>query len=228
VLVITDDPTVATPVVPPGVFKAYAGSAIPWTTTPTAGSNGVVALNTAFDFGIDRMLWGNPSQTFSNYGSPFTGAIVPTAVAIYRNSPFDTDTPADWTSFLTSTPGQTNPGEANVIDMLFTSPGPGGIVVDVATYVQPVPGGEIINLFSLVDTVPDGSGPLFGIAADALLQATTPVGPGNPFHTNLNGLGAWQLFVPPFTLPVGLHVEGVSLLIQGTVTRISKVEVITL
>jgi hypothetical protein len=147
---------------------------------------------------------------------------------MYRSSPFDTDAPADWSSSAASTPGAINPGLVNVIDIEFSSPGPGGLIIDVNTYFPAVPGGEIFNLFSLVDTNPDGSGPLFGIAPDALLQATTPLGPGNPFHTNLDGSGAFHLNVPPFSLPIGLHIEAVSLLIQGTVTRISTVEVTTL
>jgi hypothetical protein len=228
VLVITDDPSTSLPLVPVGVFKGYAGSNIVWNTTPTAGTNGAVALNNAFDIGLDRMKWGSPITDFSSYGSTWTGTIAPTAATMYRGSPFDTDGPADWSSAAQPTPGAINPGEALVIDLEFNTPGGGGLNIDVFTFGPAVPNGEIFNLLSLVNTVPDGSGPLFGIAADALLQATTPLSPTNPFHTNLDGLGNWQLIVPPGFLPPGFHVEGVSLLIQGFVSRISTVEVITL
>jgi hypothetical protein len=229
-LVITEDPTTVTPTVPAGVFKAYTGAGIVWTATPAIGANGVVALNNSFDFGVDRMKWGNPINDFSSYGSFWTGSINPGGAVMYRNSPFDTDSPSDWgaTAVSSATPGLTNPGEALVIDLEMTTTGAGDITIDVITFGPAVPNGEIFNLFSLIDLTPDGSGPLFGIAADALLQATTPVGAGNPFHTNLDGTGHWQIAVPPGFLPIGLHVEGVSLLIQGLVTRISTVEVITL
>jgi hypothetical protein len=226
-LVITDDPANAQPTVPAGVFRAYAGAAIVWNTTPSVGTNGAVALTDPADVGIDQVKWGNPLQDFSSFGSPFTGSITPSVGAfMYRSSPFDTDSPVDWTGSATSTAGAINPGEALVLDMMFSNVGGGGITINVVTVGPPVPGGEIFNLFSLIDSVPNGSGPLFGIGADALLQATTPLDVTNPFHTLLDGNGNWQLIVPPGTLPVGLHVEAVSVLLQsGAITRIASVEV---
>jgi hypothetical protein len=229
-LVITEDISIAQPVVPVGVFKAYCGSTIVWAATPTVGANGAVALNDPGDVGIDRMKWGNPLQDFSSYGSPFTGSISPAANVMYRSAPIDTDTTADWGSSTVAgaTPGAINPGEANVIDLEFTTIAGGGLTVEVFTYGPAVAGGEIFNLISLIDSNPDGSGPLFGVGADALLQATTPVGPGNPFHTNLDGTGHWIISVPSGSLPIGLHIEGVSLLYNGTIARISTVEVTTI
>jgi hypothetical protein len=231
VMVITEDVSAAQPIVPAGVFKAYCGATIPWNTTPAIGTNGCVALNDPADVGLDRVRWGNPLQDFSTYGSPFTGSLTPTASTFGRFTPTDTDTTADWlsNSFANSTPGAINPGEANVIDLEFSSTGgPGSITVDVITIGPAVPNGEIFNLISLIDSIPDGSGPLFGVGADALLQAVTPVGPGNPFHTNLDGTGHWTISAPAGSLPPGLHIEGVTVLFQGTITRISSVEVITL
>jgi Lamin Tail Domain len=231
VMVITEDVSAVQPAVPAGVFKAYCGATIPWNTTPAVGTNGCVALNDPADVGIDRVKWGNPLQDFSVYGSPFTGTLAPTAATFGRFVPTDSDTPADWVSAATAlaTPGLINPGEANVIDLEFSSPsGVGSLTVDVITIGPPVAFGEIFNLISLVDSNPDGSGPLFGVGADALLQAVTPASPGNPFHTNLDGSGHWQISVPAGSLPPGLHLEGVTVLFQGTITRISTVEVITL
>ena len=232
VLVITEDVSAVQPPVPAGVFKAYGGfTGFPWVTTPATGANGCAAINDPADVGLDRMKWGNPQQDFSTYGSPFTGTIAPTAAVMSRFVATDSDTPSDWTSTTTAgaSPGLVNPGTANVIDLeLTTVVGSGGITIDVLTLGPAVPNGEIFNLFSLINSVPDGSGPLFGIGADAFLQATTPLSPGNPFHTNLDGAGNYQLVVPAGSLPVGLHVEGISILFQGGVARVSTVEVITL
>jgi hypothetical protein len=230
-LVITEDISTAQPVVPAGVFKAYCGATIVWAATPTVGANGVVALNDPADVGLDRMKWGNPLQDLGTYGSPWTGSIAPSANVMFRPTPFDTNLPADWSSSTTgtATPGVANPGQANVIDIEFvTTPGMGDLQIDIVTYGPAVPGGEIFNLFSLVDSIPDGSGPLFGIGADALLQATTPLDPANPFHTNLDAMGHWGLYAPPGALPAGLHVEAISILYLGGVARVSTVEAITL
>jgi hypothetical protein len=233
VLVITEDPSVATPTVPAGVFKAFCGATIVWQTTPTIGTNGVVALNDPFDFGLDRMKWGNPLQDLSVYGSPWTGAIAPGpgGSCMNRNVPTDSNTPSDWTwtSTPSATPGAINPGEANVIDIEFaTTPGMGDLLISVTTFGPPVPGGEIFNLVSLIDSIPDASGPLFGIGADAFLQATTPLDPGNPFHTFLDGAGQLIIYAPPGILPLGLHLEAVSIYYAFGIQRISTVETITL
>jgi hypothetical protein len=226
VLVITEDFSTAQPAVPAGVFKAYCGGTIPWNVTPGVGVNGCVALNDPLDLGLDRMKWGNPLQDFSIYGSPWSSAIVPTSSTMFRNSPVDTDAPADWTSTATPTPGAVNPGEANVISFsLTTTPGTGSITATVQTFAPPVPFGDVYNLVSFYDLTPDGSGPLFGIGADALLQATY----GPPFHISLDANGNWTLSGGPGTLPLGTHLEGVSLLVQGgAITRIAKVTVVTL
>jgi hypothetical protein len=225
VIVLTEDIGLATPTVPAGVFKAYCGAPLPWVTTPAVGANGVVAVNDPSDIGLDRMKWGNPLQDFGVYGSPWTGSIAPTASAMFRSSPTDTDTPADWTSTASPTPGAVNPGQANVIDIQFLStPGQGNLTVNIITVGPAVPNGEIYTLVSLIDSNPDGSGPIFGVGIDVLLQPTQ----GWPFHTNLDGSGNWQLIVPPGGLPLGLHLEAVSLLVQGSITRISTVEVITI
>jgi hypothetical protein len=225
VIVLTEDISTAQPSVPAGVFKAYAGAPFVWATTPTVGANGAVAVNDPSDIGLDRMKWGNPLQDFSVYGSPWTGSIVPTASTMFRSAPTDTDTPADWTSTASGTPGAVNPGQANVIDIEFLStPGMGNLTIDITTVGPPVPFGEIFTLVSLLDSNPDGSGPIFGVGVDVLLQPTL----GWPFHTNLDANGNWQLIVPPFGLPLGLHLEAVSLLLQGTITRISTVEIITI
>src|SRR5262249_53338869 len=159
-IVITEDISTALPAVPGGVFKAYCGSSIPWVQTPATGANGVVGLNDPSDVGLDRMKWGNPLQDFSTYGSPWTSSIVPTAAVMFRNTPFDTNAPADWGASATGTPGAINPGEANVINLTLTStPGSGDLTLTVTTIGPAVPFGEIFNLASLQDLTPDGSGP---------------------------------------------------------------------
>lgn len=224
VMVITEDISTSQPAVPAGVFKAYAGGLMPWSAAPAVGVNGCVALNDPGDVGLDRMKWGNPLQDLSIYGSPWTSTISPTGHTMFRNSPVDTDAPADWTSTTTPTPGAINPGEANMITLsLTTTPGTGSVTATVVTLAAPVPLGEIYNLVSFYDTNPDGSGPLFGIGADALLQATM----GPPFHVNLDAIGNWSLSGGPGTLPIGTHLEGISILVQaGAITRISKVAVV--
>jgi hypothetical protein len=226
VLVITEDLSTNFPTVPAGVFKAWCGGTIPWTVAPAVGVNGCVALNDPADIGLDRMVWGNPLQNFSIYGSPFGTSIAPTGHTMFRNSPIDTDTNADWTSTTSPTPGAINPGEANVLSFsLTTTPGTGSISAIVTSLAPAVPGGEIYNLVSFTDVTPDGSGPLFGIGPDALSQATQ----GYPFHTNLDGTGVFQLIGGPGSLPLGLHLEGVSILVQGgAITRISKVTVVNI
>jgi hypothetical protein len=225
--VITEDISNTFPTVPNPAFRAYCGSSIVWVTIFATGVNGVVSLNDPSDISLDRMKWGNPLQDFSVYGGTWTGTISPvagSAPTMYRNSPTDTDGPADWTFTASPTPGAVNPGEANVLSMqILTTPGTGNITLNVTTLAPPVPFGDIFNLFSFIDSVPDGSGPLFGIGADALLQATQ----GFPFRTNLDANGNFQLSSGPGSLPIGLHVEGVSLLLQGTITRISTVAVVT-
>jgi hypothetical protein len=225
VFVITEDISTAQPSVPAGVFKAYCGAPLPWVATPATGANGAVAINDAADIGLDRMKWGNPLQDFSVYGSPFTGSIVPTAVVMFRSAPTDTNTPSDWLSGPSGTPGAVNPGQANVIDIQFLStPGTGDLTVNITTIGPPVPFGEIFTLVSLIDSNPDGTGPIFGVGVDVLLQPTQ----GYPFHTNLDASGNWQLVVPPGGLPLGLHLEAVTLLVQGSITRISTVEIVTI
>jgi len=225
VLVLTEDVSAVLPAVPAGVFKAYCGFSIPWAATPATGANGVVALNDPTDVGLDRMRWGNPLQDFSIYGSPWSSTITATASAMYRNTPVDTNTPADWVSTGTPTPGVINPGEANVLNLqLVSTPGLGDLTLTVTSIGPAVPFGEIFNLASLINTSPDGSGPIFGVGADVLLQPTM----GYPFHTNLDANGVFQLATGPGALPFGLHLEVVSLLLQGSITRISMVKVVTI
>jgi hypothetical protein len=225
VLVITEDPSATVPSVPAGVFKAYCGMSLPWATTPSTGANGVVCLNTPGDVGLDRMKWGNPLQDMSTYGSPWTSTISPTAAVMLRGSPVDTDGPADWSFSATGSPGAANPGEANVVSMQLTTSGGGSITLNVTTLGPPLPSAELYNLVSFQTQTPTGSGPLFGIGADALVQATY----GYPFHTNLDVNGNFSISGGPGTLPVGTHLEGISIVLQGgAIARISSVAVITL
>ncbi len=232
-LVVTDDATLVNPAVGAGTQKLYAGVNIPWSTT-AAGSTtaGACALTTGGDIGIDRVRWNNPTDPLA-FGMPFTGTVIPTASGLGRNANADSDSPLEWVSLTeaSASPGSLNPGQSaptQGVSLIYSTLGTGDFAGVITTSLPPTPGAEFYQLVSLQDAMPNGTGPLFGVMPDALSTALTPLAPGNPFHDTLNQAGGWALTAPPGTIPAGMHLEGVALVVQnGAITRISPVATLT-
>lgn len=77
-------------------------------------------------------------------------------------------------------------------------------------------------LTSTTDMVPNGSGPLFGLAWDAL-SSLQPAQPGSPFHSWLDGQGAFSFAAPAGTVPAGFRVEAVVVVIVSGQLVVSDV-----
>lgn len=120
----------------------------------------------------------------------------------------DTDTASDW-HVTSATPCASNSGQStgqNVVLNVATS-GAGDVSVIIQT-TPPLPGAEFVTLTSSIDLVPNGSGPVLGLAWDAL-SSIHPAQPGSPFHAWLDPQGALVFAAPPGSVPPGLHLEAV-------------------
>lgn len=228
-LVVTETSNASTPTTPVGALKLYSGYAIGFSTTGSGGVSGAATLVNPSNVGVDTVSWGPATNTLA-FGSPFTGTpFNPTAQNFGRNSNTDTNASADWVAIATASPGARNPGQAdpnNQINLTIASTlGSFDLMVTTQTAV---PFGEIYNLVSLVDSVPDGSGPVFGVGVDAINSALSAADPFNPFHTYLNASGIYSLSAPQGSIPPGIHIEMVTLLVGGGgISRISPVRVLT-
>ncbi len=228
-LVVTETSNLATPVTAAGTIKVYSGFAIGYSTTGTGGVSGVATLVNPSNAGVDTVSWGPAANTFA-FGSPFTGTpFNPTAQNFGRNSNTDTNAASNWVALGTTSPCALNPGQSdpNSQITLTISSTLGSFDLLVTTQTA-VPFGEIYNLVSLVDSVPDGSGPVFGVGIDSINSALSPADPFNPFHTYLDAAGMYALSAPQGSIPAGIHIEMVTLLVgAGGITRISPVRVLT-
>lgn len=239
-LVVTDSPTAVSPVTPAGSYTVYWTSNPPWSTLPaglpTANQNGIVTLVNAANVGVDRVQWGAVNATNAasiSFGAVWTGGnVVATNQNLIRINNNDTDAAADWGSTGTATPSAPNAGQSVIIGatMSLTTAGGGELTMTIST-TPPLAGREVFNLLSLVDLSPNGSGPIFGLATDVINEIVTPISPFNPFHTNLDASGQYVFPVPAGILPLGLHLEGCSIVVDGTgvlIQRISPVVEINL
>ncbi len=230
VLVVTETANLSTPTTPAGVTKIYSGFAIGYATTGTGAASGCASLVNPSGVSVDIVSWGLASNASFLFGGTFTGVpYQPTAGNFGRTGNTDTNASSDWIAASTVTPGALNPGQFNPANQILLSIASSGGSFNLnVTTVTPVPFGEIYNLVSLVDLVPDGSGPVFGVGIDAINTALSPADPFNPFHTYLDAAGAYSLSVPPGTIPPGIHVEIVSLLVGGGgIARASTVKSLT-
>jgi hypothetical protein len=241
--ILTEVVSGALPAVPLGTYRVYIGASIPWATmpsgTPATEQNGVVALVNPLGVGIDRVQWGTTTSSFDTicFGATISGSVTMTAAATVRSSNADTDTPADWISSATGTPGNLTPpapgvtGQSIIIGMTiaFSSSGGGQLTMTTTTSNPALPGAEIYNLVSLENYTPNGTGPIFGVGTDVIPLAVTAASPFNPFHTFVDATGVFSLSLPAGVLPIGLHLEAVALAItNGLVSRVSTVAEITL
>lgn len=97
--------------------------------------------------------------------------------------------------------------------LTFTQPGtPGNWVMK--TYGPGFPGAEVYNLVAVNLSSPTGSGPLFGIAFDAMVldEVMSPLGT-IPWHVMLDATGTFQ--IGPFAIPPGLSVDYIAIAIVG-------------
>lgn len=229
-LVVTETANLSTPTTPAGVTKVYSGYAIGFGTTGTGTVSGCASLVNPSGVSVDLVSWGSASNASFLFGGTFTGTpYQPTAGNVGRVGNTDTNASADWFAASTVTPGALNPGQFNPANQILLSIAStaGSFSLNVTT-ITPVPFGEIYNLVSLVDLIPDGSGPVFGVGIDAINTALAPADPFNPFHTFLDAAGTYSLAVPPGTIPPGIHVEIVSLLVGGGgIARTSTVQSLT-
>ena len=78
------------------------------------------------------------------------------------------------------------------------------------------PGSEMWNLLSVTPSSGLGTGPLAGLAGDALFGLTLPLGAG-PFHVSADGMGHYDFVLPAASAPPGIVAEFRSVgLISGT------------
>ena len=211
--------------VAPGALVLTQTANIPWPTSGPGLRGGDWVLVNAANQGVDMVIWNNPPGANNFFGATFAGSLLPSGATFFRNSNLDTDTTADWsngpTTFGLVNPGQTDP-TVPIFTVTATTNGLGSLNWQVTSGNPTLPGAQIQNLISLQDIEPDGSGPLFGVGLDALVELTIPEA---PWRVNLNGAGIWSLALPSGVVPAGIHAEFVAFVldpVQG-VTRISPV-----
>ena len=241
--VLTEVAAATLPSVPVGTYRVYIGSPIPWAQmpagVPATERNGIATLVSPAGVGLDRVEWGTPTTGFDTiaFGAVISAPVTMTAAAAHRSSNADTNAPGDFVSSFVGSPGFLTPGGPGVtgetvivgLTMSLTTTGGGQLTLTTTTANPPVPFGEVYNLISLQNYTPNGSGPVFGVGADVIQLAVTPVSVGNPFHTFLDASGVYSLSLPAGVLPIGMHLEGAALVIVGgSVSRISTVAEVNL
>ena len=225
-IVVTEAVGASYPSVPSGTQIFDFGGNVYWHGA-SVGWGGVCTLTDGSN-GIDTVNWLSPSNTNAFPPATFSGSISTlNGDAIYRLANNSPSSPIDWTSASTGSPGALNPGQTvgpAPVELSISPLGATGISIDVTT-TPPAPNAGIINLFSLETQSPVGSGPLFGVGLDAFPQLLVPA---SPFAGALGAAGTWN-FTATVGVPPGLHIEAVTILIQGgAISHISQIEVVNL
>lgn len=194
-----------------------------WTNT----RNIVVRITDGAGQGVDYFFRNNsniPGTPFLPPGTSWSGTFSQTGDNIARNGDADTNTAADWTIAASATPCALNPGQALIppVDLFVATAGLGDVTLAITT-IPALPGREFFTLVSTVDYTPTGSGPIFGVGLDVLPQFGWPAFPGNPFRSHLGATGHFGASYGPGTVPVGLKIEAVSIVIDGGIITASPV-----
>ena len=108
-------------------------------------------------------------------------------------------------------PGQ---GASQSVGLTVTTSGAGDVSVVIQT-TPAIPGAEFVTLTSTVDLVPNGSGPVLGLAWDAL-GSIHPAQSGSPLHGWLDPQGSLVFAAPVGSVPPGLHIEAVVAMLAPT------------
>ena len=169
---------------------------------------------------------GMPGAPHLPQGTGWTGSFSQTGNSCARLQDLDTDSALDWhVSFPTAC--APNPGQSSVpIAMLYaTTTGAGDVTINIPT-TPALPGAEFATLISTTNLSPNGTGPVIGLAWDAL-SSFQPVAPGSPFHSWLSSQGTFSFSAPPGSLPPGFFVEGATAVLSAGGLVISPVVEIT-
>jgi hypothetical protein len=168
---------------------------------------------------------GNPNLPA---GTTWSGIFSSSGDALVRTGNLDTNTASDWGTTGSGSPCVLNPGQSTIppVDFFLASAGLGDVVMSITT-TPAMPNREFYTLVSSQDFNPNGSGPIFGVGLDVLPQIAWPAFPGNPFHSNLSGTGFFGAAYGPGTLPIGLTVEAVVIVINGGDIVASQVRQVT-
>ena len=198
-----------------------------WTNTRTV----VIALTDAGGTGVDyvfRNLASIPGTPNLPAGTSWTGSLNTTGNAVSRNADLDTNSSSDWTTASSSSACSLNPGQMNIppVDLSITTAGMGDVQVSIVT-TPAIPNAEFFTLVSAQDLMPNGSGPIFGVALDVIPQLGWPAFAGNPFHSHLDAAGQFSRNFPPTSVPSGLTIEAVSIVLDGATIKPSPVVQIT-
>jgi len=225
-IVVTEDSGISYPSVPSGTQVFYFGGNIYWNSASVA-LGGVCTLTNG-STGIDTVNWLSPGNANAFPPATFSGSISSLGGDyIYRIASNSPSSPADWASGSSGSPGALNPGQSVgpvPLEISISPLGATGISIDVIT-TPPAPNANVINLFSLETQTPVGSGPLFGVGLDAFPQILVVA---SPFAGTLGSNGTWN-FTATVGVPSGIHIEAVTILIQGgVVTHVSQIEVVNL
>jgi hypothetical protein len=201
-----------------GACSSYVGWNFNWTTTYDVE----VVLRNAAGVGVDyvhRNPFGGANTNLPTNLS-WTGALATTGDNFRRNSITNTSGAADWSVSTNATgcalnPLQSFPPPTPPVSMVVSTNGAGSVSVAISTFPAK-PFAEFYGLYSFINYTPNGSGPLFGVGFDALVVINEPLLPGSPFHSNLDGNGAFS-FALPGGMPAGLLMEATCLVIDGSV-----------
>lgn len=158
-------------------------------------------------------------------GQTWVGSYATTGNGCARAHDVDSDLASDWSGAV-ETVCAANPGQSAMQPVSFglSTNGLGDATLSVAT-TPARPGAEFAMLISSTDLVPNGSGPVFGLAWDAL-ASLQPAQAGSPFHSWLDAQGGFAFSAPPGTVPSGLHIEAVVIVVVlGQLTVSSVVDV---
>jgi hypothetical protein len=192
-----------------------------------------VALRNGGGQGVDyvhRNPFGGAASPNLPAGTSWSGSLTPNGNNVARNGNVDTDAAADWTVGGTASACNLNAGQTyslpSPVQLNITTTGVGDVGVTI-TSSPAIPNAEFYGLYSTQNFNPNGTGPLFGIGFDALPFLYQPFLPGTPFHSALDAAGQLAVAYPPGTVPTGLFLEGVVVVINGGSLVISDVEQIT-